>query len=71
MTSRSARPAASSQCETTRHAKRIRTGCPALPGRLDYALSGAATRAGITSGICGGTTPKQRAQIRWQHRAAA
>ncbi len=52
-------------------ATRICGHCPVRPQCLDYALSGADTWAGITTGIWGGTTPQQRAQLRRQHKAVA
>jgi Transcription factor WhiB len=71
VTSRSARPAASSRCASTRLAKQICTHCPLQAGRLGSALSSTGTLGDIGSGIWDGTTPKQRAQIRPRHRAAA
>ena len=48
-------------------AKRICAACPVRAQCLDYALSGADTWRGITSGIWAGTTPKERAVLR-RHR---
>lgn len=52
-------------------AKRICGHCPVRAECLDYALSGADTWRGIASGIWGGTTPRERAQLRRHHRAVA
>ena len=57
--------------ESLTFAKRICGHCPVRAECLDYALSGADTWAGIASGIWGGTTPRERAQLRRQHRAVA
>jgi WhiB family transcriptional regulator, redox-sensing transcriptional regulator len=51
-------------------AKRICGHCPVRAECLDYALSGADTWAGISNGIWGGTTPRDRAQIRRRQRRA-
>jgi WhiB family transcriptional regulator, redox-sensing transcriptional regulator len=52
-------------------AKRICAACPVRGPCLDYALSGADTWGGITSGIWGGSTPRERAQLRRSRKAAA
>ncbi|HEX2318945.1 MAG TPA: WhiB family transcriptional regulator [Streptosporangiaceae bacterium] len=52
------------QGRTANMARRICAACPVRVPCLDYALSGADTWAGITTGIWGGTTPRQRAAIR-------
>jgi WhiB family redox-sensing transcriptional regulator len=49
---------------TTATARRICGACPVRAQCLDYALSGADTWHGISSGIWGGTTPRQRAVVR-------
>jgi WhiB family redox-sensing transcriptional regulator len=51
-------------------AKRICGHCPVRAECLDYALSGADTWRGITSGIWGGTTPHERGRLRPRRRAA-
>lgn len=45
--------------------------CPVRTPCLDYALSGADTWAGIATGIWGGTTPRERDQLRLKRKAAA
>lgn len=52
-------------------AKRICAACPVTAECLEHALSGADTWRGITTGIWGGTTPRQRARIRRQRKQAA
>jgi WhiB family transcriptional regulator, redox-sensing transcriptional regulator len=52
-------------------AMRICRACPVRVPCLDYALSGADTWGGIATGIWGGTTPHQRAQLRQQRKTAA
>src|SRR5262249_49713513 len=47
-------------------AKRICAACPVRAQCLDYAVSGADTWGGIATGIWGGTTPRERAQLRHQ-----
>jgi hypothetical protein len=50
---------------------RIRGHCPVRAGCLNYPLSGPGTCGGSASGIWGGgTTARERAQLRRQHRAA-
>lgn len=43
--------------------------CPVRSERLDYALSAADTRNGVSTGIWGGTTPPERALLRRQRKA--
>jgi len=50
----------------TRDARQVDLRCPIRAQCLDYALSGADTWRGITSGIWAGTTPKERAALRRQ-----
>ncbi len=45
-------------------ATRICGHCPVRPQCLDYALSGADTWHGISTGIWGGTTPRERSRLR-------
>ena len=45
-------------------ARRICASCPVRTPCLDYALAGADTWAGFSTGIWAGTTPRQRAAIR-------
>ncbi len=52
-------------------ALRICGTCPVRAQCLEYALSGADTWQGISSGIWGGTTPVQRRVIRRTRRQAA
>jgi WhiB family redox-sensing transcriptional regulator len=57
--------------ELTQLARRICARCPVLAQCMDYALSGADTWGGITTGIWGGTTPQERGQLRQQRKAVA
>jgi WhiB family redox-sensing transcriptional regulator len=50
---------------------RICKSCPVRTQCLDYALSGADTWRGITTGIWGATTPRQRTRLRQQRKARA
>ncbi len=59
------------QGRTAATARRICGACPVHIQCLDYALSGADTWGGITTGIWGGTTPRERAAMRQARRAAA
>jgi WhiB family redox-sensing transcriptional regulator len=54
-------------------ARRICGTCPVRVQCLDYALSGADTWHGISTGIWGGTSPRERATMRRAraHKAAA
>ena len=52
-------------------ARRICGICPVRAECLDYALAGADTWNGFTTGIWGGTTPRERARIRRARKAAA
>jgi WhiB family transcriptional regulator, redox-sensing transcriptional regulator len=52
-------------------AKRICAACPVRAECLEYALSGAGTWRGITTGIWGGTTPRERSRLRQARKAAA
>ncbi len=52
-------------------AKRICNACPVRRQCLDYALTGADTWRGITTGIWGGTTPRERNRLRQARKAAA
>ena len=52
-------------------AKRICAACPVRAKCLEYALSGADTWRGITTGIWGGTTPRERSRLRQARKAAA
>jgi WhiB family transcriptional regulator, redox-sensing transcriptional regulator len=52
-------------------ATRICATCPVRAECLDYALSGAETWRGITTGIWGGTTPRERSPRRQARKAAA
>ncbi len=52
-------------------AKRICATCPVRAECLEYALSGADTWRGITTGIWGGTTPRERSRLRQARKAAA
>jgi WhiB family redox-sensing transcriptional regulator len=56
---------------STAAARRICRACPVRVPCLDYALSGADTWGGISTGIWGGTTPRQRAVLRRARKAAA
>lgn len=49
---------------TANLARRICAACPVRVPCLDYALAGADTWAGFSTGIWAGTTPSQRAAIR-------
>ncbi len=55
----------------TAKAKRICAACPVRAECLDYALTGADTWRGITTGIWGGTTPRERTQLRQARNGAA
>ena len=57
--------------ETTAVAKRICAACPVRAQCLNYALSGADTWGGISTGIWGATTPRERAALRRARKAAA
>ena len=59
------------QGRTAKLARRICAACPVRAECLDFALSGADTWGGITTGIWGGTTPRQRAILRRTRKAAA
>lgn len=52
-------------------AKRICAACPVRAHCLDYALSGADTWSGISTGIWAGTTPRERAAIQRAKETAA
>ncbi len=52
-------------------ATRICEACPVCAQCLKYALSGADTWHGITTGIWGGTTPRERSRLRQARKAAA
>lgn len=52
-------------------AKRICAACPVRAECLDYALSGADTWQGITTGIWGGTTPRERSRLRQARKETA
>ncbi len=52
-------------------AKRICAACPVQAQCLAYALTGADTWRGITTGIWGGTTPRARTQLRQARNGAA
>lgn len=52
-------------------AKLICGRCPVRAECLELALSGADTWQGISTGIWGGTTPAERAEIRRERRQAA
>jgi WhiB family redox-sensing transcriptional regulator len=52
-------------------AARICRACPVRAQCLDYALSGADTWGGITTGIWGATTPQERGRLRQQKTVAA
>ena len=52
-------------------ARRICRACPVRTECLDYALAGADTWNGFTTGIWGGTSPAERKQIRRARKAAA
>lgn len=56
---------------STAMAKRICAACPVRAQCLDYAQSGADTWGGIVTGIWGGTTPRERAQLRRQRNGVA
>jgi WhiB family redox-sensing transcriptional regulator len=51
-------------------AKRICAARPVSVQWLEYALSGADTWSGITSGTWGGTTPRERCRLRQARKAA-
>jgi WhiB family transcriptional regulator, redox-sensing transcriptional regulator len=53
---------------STALAKRICAACPVRAQCLDYAVSGADTWRGISAGIWGGTTSRERAQLRRQRK---
>jgi WhiB family redox-sensing transcriptional regulator len=59
------------QGRTAAIARRICAACPVRANCLDYALSGADTWGGITTGIWGGTTPRERAVLRRARKVAA
>jgi WhiB family transcriptional regulator, redox-sensing transcriptional regulator len=59
------------QCELSQLAKRICARCAVRAECLEYALSGADTWGGITTGIWGATTPRERDQLRRQRKAEA
>lgn len=52
-------------------AKQICGRCPVRTECLDYALSGADTWKGISTGIWGGTTPRERSRLRRARKEAA
>ena len=52
-------------------ARRIFAACQVRIECLDYALSGADTWGSITTGIWGGTTPRERALLRRARKAEA
>ncbi len=52
-------------------ARRICGHCPVRTECLDYALSGADTWNGLSTGIWGGTTPRERSLLRRQRKADA
>ena len=52
-------------------ARRICWHCPVRSECLYYALSGADTWNGVSTGIWGGTTPPERALLRRQRKADA
>ena len=52
-------------------AKRICAACPVRAQCLQYALSGADTWRGITTGIWGGTTPRERSRLRQARKETA
>jgi WhiB family redox-sensing transcriptional regulator len=54
-----------------RVAQQICGHCPVRKQCLDYALSGGDTWGGMATGIWGGTTAKERDQMRRQRKAAA
>jgi WhiB family redox-sensing transcriptional regulator len=56
---------------STTIARLICGACPVRAQCLDYALSGADTWGGISTGIWGGTTPRERAAVRRARKAAA
>jgi WhiB family redox-sensing transcriptional regulator len=55
----------------TELARRICGGCPVRAECLEWALSGADTWGGISTGIWGGTTARERAALRRARKAAA
>ena len=59
------------QGRTAATARRICLACPVRLPCLDYALAGADRWSGITTGIWGGTTPRERAALRHARKAAA
>jgi WhiB family transcriptional regulator, redox-sensing transcriptional regulator len=59
------------QRELSQLAKRICTRCAVQAACLQYALSGADTWGGISTGIWGGTTAQERNRLRRQRKAAA
>jgi WhiB family redox-sensing transcriptional regulator len=52
-------------------AKRICAACPVQAECLNYALSAADTWRGVTTGIWGGTTPRERSRLRQARKAIA
>jgi len=52
-------------------ATRICAACPVRAECLEHALSGADTGRGITTGIWGGTTTRERSRLRQARKAAA
>ena len=59
------------QGRTAAIARRICAACPVRLQCLDHALAGADTWGGITTGIWGGTTPRERAALRQLRKADA
>ena len=59
------------QRELIQLAKRICARCPVQAAYLRYALSGADTWGGISTGIWGGTTAQERNRLRRPRKAAA
>jgi WhiB family redox-sensing transcriptional regulator len=59
------------QRELIQLAKRICACCPVQAACLQYALSGADTWAGTSTGIWGGTTAQERNRLRRQQKSAA
>lgn len=59
------------QGRTAAIARRICAACPVRLQCLDYAMAGADTWGGISTGIWGGTTPGERAALRQARKAAA
>ena len=54
-----------------RNAVKICGRCPVRAECLEYALSGADSWGGIVHGVWGGTTPRERIQIRRKRKEAA